>query len=518
MINYRTLVLSGAAVILLAGVGIGIYYLGDRTAKEDKPSLVGSTVSPLPSGKGTTSSPDVLDPNSVVVSTSQELVTALASAKPGVTIVLNDGQYTMGKAFTLSGKQGTESSPITIRAANNGKAEITEQTALKITNSSYVVVQGLKFSTKGQTLFTVTGSHHIRITRNIFASPETQANTKTLDIYGNGTHDNWIDRNEFGPKKNPGPVLAVNGGNGQMSKNDRIEYNYFHDIGPRISNGKETIRLGLGDVSMSAGNAAVQYNLFERCDGDPEVISVKSSNNEIRYNTVRDSMGQITLRHGNGSSVYGNFFLGSGKRQGEGGIRIYGNDQKIYNNYFQNLTAEAINIDGGDFDGGEDGKNYTQDDLGRHWRNYRTQVVHNTIVDSYPGIIVGKSYTYEPVDARVANNIVTGSKGPLYDEPKQTNTVFEGNIGFGATISSKPRTGEEILSINPLLVAVNSLVRPGPGSPVKDKAVGVYPFITDDMDGQSRTGGIPDTGADEIASTTVKRFPLKPSDVGPNAL
>ena len=41
-----------------------------------------------------------------------------------------------------------------------------------------------------------------------------------------------------------------------------------------------------------------EYNLIVRCNGDQEVLSLKSSANVFRYNTVRASTGEINIRAG----------------------------------------------------------------------------------------------------------------------------------------------------------------------------------------------------------------------------
>lgn len=178
-----------------------------------------------------------------------------------------------------------------------------------------------------------------------------------LQVRGTNSHHNRIDRNDFGLKSDTEPLIAYEGqdGSGQISQYDIIEYNYFHDVGPWVANGKETIRLGLSGLTLSHGYNTIQYNVFQNCDGEPEIISVKSSSNSVRFNTFRTSKGSLTLRHGHNNSVYGNFFLGDGVESDQEGIRMFGNDHKIYNNYFENLTGEAIYLPNGDFDGGTGG-------------------------------------------------------------------------------------------------------------------------------------------------------------------
>lgn len=81
-----------------------------------------------------------------------------------------------------------------------------------------------------------------------------------LQVRGTNSHHNRIDRNDFGLKSDTEPLIAYEGqdGSGQISQYDIIEYNYFHDVGPWVANGKETIRLGLSGLTLST--AIIRYN------------------------------------------------------------------------------------------------------------------------------------------------------------------------------------------------------------------------------------------------------------------
>ncbi|WNR43827.1 chondroitinase-B domain-containing protein [Paenibacillus roseipurpureus] len=456
----------------------------------------------------------------VNVSTSAQLTAAISSATAGTTIVLANGTYTNGGNFSVSGKTGTAANPITIKAANTGQAIISGGAYFVVTNSSYVTIEGLKFTNTGNTAVKLDQSNNVRVTRNTFALTENGNSLKWVYIGGANSHHNRIDHNEFGPKHDLGNFITVDGSSTQISQYDTIEYNYFHDIGPRAVNEMEAIRLGVSTLSMSDAFATIQYNLFENCDGDPEFVSVKSGQNTVRYNTFRNSQGVLSSRHGHGQSFYGNFFLGDGVKSGIGGIRLYANDHKVFNNYFENLTgsgfADAINVDGGDFDGGTNGSTFTSSDLSKHWRVYRAQIVNNTIVNSTTGIVIGGNYTLAPVDSIIANNIVKNSTGTLYNQVKTSNTTFQGNIGYGSTLSNVTRTSAEINNVNPLLTSSGGLQKLSSSSPAINASTGSYTFVTTDMDGQSRSG-TNDVGADEYATSSVINSPLTTSDVGPLA-
>ena len=60
----------------------------------------------------------------------------------------------------------------------------------------------------------------------------------------------------------------------------------------------------------------------------------------VRNNTVRRSQSVLSLRHGNRNRLYANVVLGEG-RPGTGGIRIYGADNRVFNNYVAGTTGRA---------------------------------------------------------------------------------------------------------------------------------------------------------------------------------
>ncbi|MDK8180141.1 polysaccharide lyase 6 family protein [Paenibacillus sp. UMB4589-SE434] len=469
----------------------------------------------------------------VKVSTSAQLETAIDEANPGTTIVLANGTYTGSKALQISGKHGTSTNPITIKAANRGRAIIAGADVLHIVRSSHIVVEGLKITNTGTTTRSAAvqldGSNHIRLTRNMFAVPATGNKMIWLEIKGENSSDNQIDRNDFNGKSDPAPVIAfsgyINGAVKQISQRDVIEYNHFRNVKLSAANGNETIRLGVSKISLSEGQNKVQYNLFENCDGDLEVVSVKSGNNEVRYNTFINNRGGLTARHGHNNKFYGNFFFGDGVKEKVMGIRIYGNDHKIYNNYMEDITGDAIFLDSGKYDGGKDGKptNPSDEDLSSQWRVYRATVVNNTIVNSKDGITIGSTNTskkYAPTGSWVANNIVANKTGILYHESSSTDTIFKGNLGFGSTLSNASRGPSEILAINPDFTISEGLHKLSANSPAINKAVTDIQLekrvkVIDDMDGQLRSKT--DVGADEFSNAASSRKPLKAADVGPNA-
>lgn len=272
--------------------------------------------------------------------TLDELRKAIAAAKPGAEIVLANGTYAIpgDQTVAVGGKHGTAAAPITVRAESVGGVTLNGNNGFALADSSYVVIDGFKL--RQQTTFEVpTTCQHIRVSRNDIQLGDSEGSHWVM-VRGDAT---VVERNHFHGKSTLGVFLGVEGpGSDGMARGVRIARNYFSDHTYAGDNGGEPIRLGLSGRSLSDAGATVEENLFERCDGDPEAVSVKSTGNTIRHNTIRNSLGGIVLRHGNRSRVDANFLLA-----GSNGIRIYGNDHLIVNNYVEQITGSGIVLGSG---------------------------------------------------------------------------------------------------------------------------------------------------------------------------
>ncbi|MFI2363387.1 polysaccharide lyase 6 family protein [Promicromonospora sp. NPDC019610] len=448
----------------------------------------------------------------VRVSTSAELAAAFAGAVAGNRIVLADGEYSMVK---LADKAGTEEHPVVIEGATLGGAVVTGG-QLEVTRSHHVVVRGLAW--RNAATLKIEASTNVRLTRNdfrlAFVPPADPASARHwVSIAGEGSGHHRVDHNAFAGKTVLGNYVTVYGGATQISQHDRIDHNYFADSPAQPVNGGEAIRLGVSALSDSSSFAVVEHNLFENCDSDPEIVSLKSDDNTVRYNTFRTSAGSVVARRGDRNAIHGNVFLGGGKA-GTGGVRLYGDDQRVHDNYFEGLAGSgytaALQVDGGDVDG--------SGSTSGHWRVHRATIVHNTFVDNVSNVELGANYVYPPADVTLANNVVVGSTGRLFAEHKATDGLtLAGNIAYpqgSATLGIAAQPGQ-IRVADPLLVRSGGLWRLRQG-PAVDAAVGTYSFVVDDLDGQPRDQR-PDVGADEVSTAPVLRHPLTASDVGPLA-
>jgi poly(beta-D-mannuronate) lyase len=419
------------------------------------------------------------------------LASALAGARPGDCLMLADGQF----VFPAIGAHGTAEAPILVRAAHRGQAVVSSG-SIALRGAAYVTLDGLDFTSSGNISFH--DVDHCRLTRSRI-HPDERRDVDWVDIEGRSHHVR-IDHDDFGPKKVMGNMLMLGGTGGQVVQYNQIDHNYFHDIQYGGGNGWETIRMGLSFLAPSKGFNTIELNLFRATAGDPETISIKSSDNVLRYNTLRFNPGELVLRHGNRNQVYGNYILGEGNAKA-GGIRVCGADHRIYNNYVADVkSGAAIFLEGGDGDGTDvPGK--------QHYRVYRTQVVNNTVVGGR--IQIGGAHPLEPIDCTVANNLVQG-EGIV--EAAGKGTRYAGNI----VSAGPPRDAREVrVAAQLALVQVGDLWKLSAGSPAVDASATGFDYVTDDIDGQRRDHA--DVGADELSTAPVAHRPLVEADVGLDA-
>ena len=410
------------------------------------------------------------------VAESGALAAAITAAQAGDCLVLADGNY----SFPVITKTATEAAPIVIRAEHRLKATVTSG-SIALVDAAYVTLEGLTFSSSGN--IKLTDSHHCRISR-LRIQPVDTTDVDWVEVAGTSHHVR-IDHNDFGPKTKLSNMLMLSGKGAQVVQYNQIDHNYFHDIAYGGGNGWETIRAGLSHLAPSQAFTVIEYNLFRNTAGDPETISIKSSDNEIRYNTFRDVPGEMTLRHGNRNHVYGNYILG-----GNNGIRVCGSEHLIYNNYIAGVkSGRGIWLEGGDGDGIDvPGK--------QHYRVYRTQVVNNTVVGGT--IDVGGGHPLQPVDCTVANNLARGIG------TGGTGTRYLGNL-TAPVPPGAPAAGTAPGQIEKLAL----------GHPAIDASLGQFDFVKDDIEGQPRDKS--DVGADELSEAPVLRHSLTEADVGPEA-
>ena len=338
---------------------------------------------------------------------------AFEQIEAGDTIVLANGEW-RDFELVVTG-EGREGEPITVRAEQAGEVFLTGQSSLRI-GGDYIVVSGLVFrdgySPRGEVISFRRNADDLannsRVTEVVidhFSQPDRFESDYWVGIYG---RNNRFDHNHMVGKTNQGVTLAVRLDSEESRDNHhRIDHNYF---GPRPvlgSNGGETLRVGTSHYSMFASNTLVENNVFDRCNGEVEIISSKSGGNIFRGNLFLRSSGSLTLRHGDDSLIERNIFLGYGEDY-TGGIRVINRNQTVRGNYMEGLRgtgfSSALTVMNG----------VPNSPVNRYVQVDNALIEHNTVVDSGRvtlGAGADEERSAPPVNSAMRANIFGGVDG-----------------------------------------------------------------------------------------------------------
>jgi len=190
-----------------------------------------------------------------------------------------------------------------------------------------------------------------------------------------------------------------------------IQYCSFKNFkGKGRDMGIEPIRIGVSTQKEYSSKSVVEYCYFTQCNGDGEIISNKSADNVIRYNTFDNNpLSELVLRHGDGAAVYGNFFL-----NGKGGVRIKeGACHAVFNNYFSGLTERSIIVQS------------TEADPVRN-----ITIAFNTFVKTGEIKLGGPKSGFSPKKINIVNNIFMKPIKSCLSKPTGSEFIL-GNMYFG---------------------------------------------------------------------------------------
>ncbi len=338
----------------------------------------------------------------------------LEAALPGDVIEISDGTYSDWN-ITID-RDGSESEPITLRAKNPGKVIFTGNSSMVI-SGDYVNIEGFRFEE-------VTSAGIIKFDTTSYGSK-----LKDCAIFNchpgdapDSAKQNWVmlrgtkltvENCFFSGKHSSAQMVESTKSETTKDVPDEhlIKNCYFGNIKQQNVNGYEAIRLGSSAYSFDVARSVVEGCFFESCDGEAEIISMKSCELTIRNNTLYNSNGAIVLRHGNRSDIYGNLFVGGQGKTRLSGVRIIGEDHKVHDNYFYNMPN-------------------------------RSQVLFYS--DGCPYENIEDHYYYPVINAQVYNNtfiggdrlVCLGEYSPREDEPSSNRIMApEGTFNNNALVS-----------------------------------------------------------------------------------
>ncbi|MBW0144508.1 polysaccharide lyase 6 family protein [Sphingomicrobium clamense] len=351
----------------------------------------------------------------ILVQDQRQFRAAMQHAEPGDAIILANGEWRDFRMVVTG--NGTARRPITVRAQTPGRVILSGRSNLRI-GGNHLLVDGLVFRNGFSPTNEVISfraakgrfANNSRVTNTVidgFTKPRAGETDFWIVLYGK---NNRFDHNHIVGKANKGTTLSVRLHDAAGRNNGhRIDHNYF---GPRPylgENGAETIRIGTSSNSRFTSNTLVERNIFDRTDGELEIVSVKSGGNVIRDNLFLRARGTLTLRHGDGNLVERNVFFGHGKKD-TGGIRIIARDQVVRANYMEGLTGtglfSALSVMNG----------MPNSPAHKHVPVERAQIERNSVLNSKAvtiGAGANPERTRAPRDSMMRSNLFDGGLGGL---------------------------------------------------------------------------------------------------------
>ncbi len=436
------------------------------------------------------------------VSSISALQTAINNSTTGDIINLGNGHY-------ANNNISISKNNITVQAATQGGVFLDGTNSILITGSNNIF-SGFQFTEN----FTMTG---VAITVRGNNNTITQLN---FNGYSAGKFIQLEGTNAVVSYSNFQNKLCVlttsKSGTGDMVQiipnettpgNNIIRYCSFqHMPGLGGDFGNECIRIGDGVYSTYISRTVVEYCYFEDTGlGDSEAISVKSRENVLRYNTMKNNPdAMFCFRRGDNNVAYGNFFINSGGLRAKESNNIF-----CYNNYFEKsgVTGSANAV------------SYVYYTANSTYVLDNINFLHNTFVDCGDIDFGGTGAT----NGTWVNNIFKKS-GTIFVNPNSgtsfKNNIYTGNLGIN--IPSGMTLADPKLALNSdgyygLTSASPAIGKASNGYPAMLNLQGIDTLFLD-IKGLTRPVSrlLKDIGCEQFnANGTITNRPLKLSDVGP---
>ena len=465
---------------------------------------------------------------SQTVTDQSELDAAISNATAGTIIIVQDGTYS---DLDISiDKNGALGNPIKIVAENKGSVFLEGASRAEL-SGSHIEISGFVFQNpSGLTTGLTSGDEdnegddidpvirlndcnycivqNIKIDAyNASSDPNNafSAYSKFKWLLLDGQH-NEVRYCSFIGKNGIGSIINDNR-NSAEEDFLKIHHNYFADRVPALGlvnerNDQDAIRIGNSETSLDDSTSEVYENYFYNFFGEVEMISNKSGNNKYYNNTFRNYAGSITLRHGNGCEVYGNYFFAEDNIF-SAGVRVIGEDHKVYNNYIEGVNSQK---DDGSTSNATGGINVTNGRVNTEINGYyqvkNTTIINNTFVNcDYAmrvGTLVKSDLSLEPENLIVANNIMYNTSEDAYQivTTPSGSSISEGNL---TSLSSSDLSDD------------GNFHRLTSGSAPVGAALGTYSFLIQDILNADRGANF-DAGAEEFGASGT-RLPFTAADV-----
>ncbi|MEO1018406.1 MAG: chondroitinase-B domain-containing protein, partial [Pseudomonadota bacterium] len=280
--------------------------------------------------------------DSVSVSTSSKLTSAIKTASCGSAIVLRDGQYKGSQTVT---KKCSAEAPLLIRAANPQKARMTGLIRLR---GEHICLAGLTFT--GEDGRVRVGGKSNRVLGSRFSG------WKKIAVEVVTGQNAEIAYNEFSKpadwlppsgqtQARMGVVVSHDSSPSSVHRNGLILRNYFHDfplkpIPSQYSSGQsDAVSICQFPIQASATGSLssgwlIDSNLIVNHRGQHGLVDIKCSGVTLRNNTLLNSpKGRLDIRLGRDSAFLGNWI------ENAAGMLLHAGPHKILGNRLINAPA-----------------------------------------------------------------------------------------------------------------------------------------------------------------------------------
>jgi hypothetical protein len=349
----------------------------------------------------------------------------------GDTFLLADGTYDHSSSETIT-KAGV------IFTAKNPKKAIIKGAPINITGAGAVMAEfELQYSSTSSAVCSLKGAGLKFLNNKIRFGNGTSSRQHWFSV---GADSVLMQGNDIEGKVGDGCEIAI------TSKNCKIINNRLGKHSGGSSSGSEVMMIGSSAVGKETFNTEVAGNTFEDyASEDSELITVKSSGNDIHDNTFSNNRTGPCFRHGRLNKFRNNKCMGTG-------IRIYGKGHEITGNTFTRIPLSQLRqivIGNGQY--AEEEQNTTAG-----YTQVRDMLFENNTIDaqdSTDNIILcfgyGTSYTLKPANNKIINNKIIAKRGVLAnsaDGASWSNNTVQGNILWAteqAKYGNMPLSGYE---------------------------------------------------------------------------
>ena len=356
---------------------------------------------------------------------------AVSRLKPGDRLVLANKTWRNAKLVFKA--TGTQEKPITLMAQNAGQVILSGQSNLRI-SGDHLIISGLTFKdgyspTKEVISFRTnsnTLANNTRLVQNViinYNKPDASEKDFWVMMFG---QNNQVDHNYFAGKTNLGPTLVVRlSDTGSIQNNHKINNNFF-GYRPHLGrNGGETIRVGTSKNMTKNSDTLIESNFFEQCNGEAEIISLKSRGNVVRRNVFLESQGAMVMRQGGDTLVEYNAFFGNNVER-TGGVRVISDSQTVRHNYFEGLQGEknrsALAVMNG----------VPNSPAHRYNQVIGASISNNTFVDNNVltfGAGANEELSLAPKDSTFSDNLIIASTSePIVFKAPKDGVTFSNNL------------------------------------------------------------------------------------------